>query len=117
MLEDGTSFGIWSLQKGCTNGVQQKTIFKKHCATLYIDLNNVKGPNRLGIDMFEFVLTEKNIVPAGTGIKNLYINTTGRHGQCKYGELNEYNGTYCGPHVLYKGNMDYLHKNIEDEWQ
>ena len=71
-----------------------------------IDINNKKGPNKAGSDYFAFLLgLNGEIIPMGTSYyKPGYL--------CQYNNNSNKNGPACTAWVLYKGNMDYLRKDI-----
>lgn len=66
-----------------------------------VDINGDKGPNVLGKDLFNFLITKYGIIPSGTA-----DNTQNPFSSCRtlgYG---------CTAWVLSKGNVDYWNKEV-----
>lgn len=67
------------------------------CGSIAVDVNGIKGPNTLGLDMYYIVIDEEGIRPASSPNPN-YI--------CIRGDTSNYNdGRYCAIKVLM--NEDY----------
>jgi len=64
LLADGTTIAFRNMAADCsfTMGDQIQVV----CASLYVDVNGLKGPNRLGKDTFWFRVTKQGIYPWGT---------------------------------------------------
>jgi len=97
ITSDGTAF-MYTKQANPLPGRQGR---------FYVDVNGLKGPNRVGRDMFSF-----NVFPSKLGIKprGAYVNITGEaiassdvEASCKAGG----EGTYCAAKVLSEGAMNY----------
>ena len=59
------------------------------------------------VDLFELKLN-RSLLPPGIGGVALH---------CAYNSTtSNQNGKHCAKHVLYKGNMDYLHRDISSDW-
>ena len=98
LLEDGTAIHLQSNKS----------------KVVLIDLNGQKGPNRMGVDLFLLNLQDNGLVPNGITYSRLNSNQYA----CQYGNTtNSYNGFLCGAWIMAKGNMDYLHRDIEGEWK
>lgn len=68
------------------------------CAYIYVDVNNFKGPNTVGKDIYGFELTKDNLLPLG----NQYDN----------GWYRNLNGAGCGPNASGEGcSAYYLYNN------
>ena len=104
LLSDSTSVSIWSAGTGCGNN-------NDFCGYIFIDTNNQKGPNIFGVDVFMFDIRYNNIVPTGTKTK---ITSDGK--QCTFKNTHARNGATCASYVFKKGNMDYLRRDISNEW-
>ncbi len=102
ILKNGTSLIFWNTEgKGI----------------IAIDINGRQKPNRRGVDYFTFVINqEKNkIVPAGSksleeefGFEEYTLGQSCVFGNDSY----EHNGKGCTAWVIYKGNMDYLKRQV-----
>jgi hypothetical protein len=66
---------------------------------IYVDVDNFKGSNTYGKDVFIFHATDDKVVPEG-------MRT-----EAKGDALSAYCGRYCAAWVLANENMDYLHCN------
>lgn len=84
-LNDGTNVCIdyWS-QGDATKlfGVSQDLL--DDTLSIFVDVNGDKKPNKLGRDVFAFVLTRNGIVPAGFNNKSANCSTTGLDCAAKY---------------------------------
>ena len=104
-LKDGLSVGIQSYGNAeCRE--------HNNCSIIEIDVNGPKGPNALGRDYFNFTIMNNNnggYVKVGwsSGFSKCNINST---------DDNHQNGRTCAQWVVYKGNMDYLHRDVSSEW-
>ena len=95
LLKDGTSFYLYSGARTYSNGI---------LGSLGLDLNGKKGPNRAGVDYVELSVTP-------TGIKPRKVI-----GECVFNGTNQSNGLGCSAWLFYKGNMDYLRRDISTEY-
>lgn len=87
---------------------------------LYVDINGLKKPNRMGKDYFIFCLNNKNRSPFVTGFPvwwALWPNVCTTKAKAE-GENGWWRGGACANWVIATGNMDYLHREIStEEWQ
>jgi len=81
------------------------------CAGMYVDINGFKGPNQVGIDFFNFVLTKYGIVPGGDINFTRYMTFDAACRDKTLGLLvgSFPNGSGCAAWVMANENMDYLH--------
>lgn len=111
VLMNGVAFAFASAGSGCS--VYDEPQYGDYCAMLYIDVNGYDLPNKTGIDYFGFIITPTGVVPLGRpddkGLGNGYT--------CTYKGKNSGNGTGCTAYVLKKGNMDYLRRDISNDWK
>ncbi len=79
------------------------------CGDIKVDINGDAPPNTVGKDVFVFYYTKYNIVPLG------YVEDTSRPISkfCSLNSKEKLNGHSCSSWVIYKGNMDYLRKDIK----
>lgn len=114
ILANGVAFAMPSHGTGCNFNLDSSSDFYPNvCGVLYFDLNGYDRPNQAGVDYFGFFITTKGILPMGfvgwDGGTNGYT--------CKHNGTSGGNGTGCTAWVLNKGNMDYLRRDISDEWK
>ena len=89
ILSDGSMISSLTFGNSCTNSGDDK------CAIIRIDVNGVANPNRLGVDLFSFIVYKDKIVPGGIRDalnSDYYINR----------------GDLCTAYVMYEKKMDYL---------
>ena len=98
LLSNGVAIAFWT--DGTVNG------------NFIVDVNGVKPPNKAGIDLFWFDFSrKKGVIPSGpTAIKNCSVWC------CQYNSRQNVNGARCTRWVINKGNMDYLRRDISNEW-
>lgn len=89
ILADGVSFSIHNWNTG---GGQ-----------LYMDINNLKKPNVMGRDIFEFEMNKNNISPEGTAETANYQYLDSWCG----GGSGGYQGATCGGKILIENAMNY----------
>ena len=75
---------------------------------IYVDLNGLKNPNKLGEDIFVFGLTGTKIYPYG--IPDAPVNFS-FDTMCSLKNKDRKNGYGCAGWVIYQENMDYLRCN------
>lgn len=73
--------------------------------------NEPAPQNQTGVDYFGFLITSNGVVPMGMKGWAAVNNYT-----CTYKGTSNGNGTGCTAWVLIKNNMDYLRRDISDEW-
>lgn len=56
---DGSSYELWALGANCVNSgsALATSPLTKICGIMYIDVNGLKGPNNVGRDIFEYMIT------------------------------------------------------------
>src|SRR5574344_476758 len=98
ILADGTSFSVQSYASQCNQILNMKGYI--HCSYLYIDTNSFQNPNIMGRDIFELVITQKNILPAGYAGNSQIIASCNK-------ETTQYKGANCGVKILLDGVINY----------
>jgi len=73
------------------------------CGTVGIDINGFKGPNQIGIDVFEFYITPTNLVPYGIPTDGTIWSSF--KDNCK--DISSATGEGCTGWIIYNNNMDY----------
>ena len=110
ILSNGSSMLIRSYSKcrGIAQYVGSANYYK--CGEIYVDVNGYKGPNRAGVDYFNFTLFPEKLAPSDIR----YTKGWQDSGQqtCKYNDKGAYNGSHCTGYVLRHGNMDYLRRDV-----
>ena len=104
VLMDGTTFTIWSNgNQNCRNGL--------FCFSIFIDINGSKAPNKFGVDFFMlrylYATPEKTDASEKMDKNDIQCNIKSTTG--------DRNGRDCFYWILYKGNMDYLRRDITEE--
>ena len=80
---------------------------RKQLAEFIVDVNGDRGPNRFGVDIFVFILTNDGIIPTGG---NFIGPSTVWPYDFENGCLNsDSKGGGCTAWVLTHSNLDYLH--------
>ena len=104
ILSDGTNVFFYSY--GSTIRSNGSGDLAESYGAFSVDINGKAGPNKAGVDLFEFILTKSGIFPCGTAEATLGsgsfpegCNRTSVAGQ----------GEGCTAWVIYNENMDYLH--------
>ena len=77
---------------------------------IYTDLNGIKPPNTLGIDIFVFGIYENKIVPYGIENTDKFKNFTFEK-LCSKKVTERKNGYGCAAWVIFEENMEYLKCN------
>ena len=75
------------------------------CASFYADVNGTAGPNRRGVDFFEFRLTDRGIVP--NGLQGTVPDVGSFDESCS--DKDTMRGDGCAAWIIHFNNMDYLH--------
>jgi len=79
-------------------------------ATIVIDINGAKKPNQVGIDVHYFKVDASNkVLPF---YRTQPLNPEELSQNCNIKGSNTHNGKNCTEWVIYKGNMDYLRKEV-----
>lgn len=77
---------------------------------IYVDLNGVKAPNTLGIDIFVFGIYKNKLVPYGIENTDKFMGFTFDK-LCSLDVTNRMNGYGCAAWVIFEENMQYLKCN------
>ena len=106
-LDDGSSVA-W-ISEGTAEYAERRLI------SIRYDVNGIKGPNQWGKDFFEFSIVSDMQRPQPYGFPpNIGGGTRYNFNTyCQKNSDTNYSGRGCAAWVIYKGNMDYLHKNIQ----
>ena len=93
----------------CSSVAVDTKYLQNVCGDIKVDINGDAPPNVVGKDVFVFYYTKYNIVPLG------YVEDTLRPISkfCNRKSNEKLNGHSCSAWVIYKGNMDYLRKDIK----
>ena len=62
ILSDGTLLMFHFLSSACTSNISGST---NVCASIWVDVNGNKPPNKIGYDLFDFVVNSKGLYPRG----------------------------------------------------
>ena len=78
---------------------------------MVVDVNGTTPPNRMGIDIHNFLFTQDRIIPGGADTAGLGIiqPPNGFPEKCNRHLKDRENGLGCTAWVLYNKNLDYLH--------
>ena len=102
ILSNGVSFLFWSNGSGCPENL---------CGAIKVDINGLSKPNKAGVDYFDFQIFTDKIFPT------YYSSPSPIYGEyCKYNDKSNLNGITCTGWVINKGNMDYLRRDVSNEF-
>ncbi|MBR1753622.1 type II secretion system protein, partial [bacterium] len=101
-LTDGTSVAFRFQDPSCSAEIGNTPTYSTRCGFIVVNINNGKGDNIYGKNVFEFNLTKNGIVPYGA------IDDTNTPFETNCVAENA-DGGGCTAWVLYNENMDYLH--------
>ncbi len=83
--------------------------------SITIDINGKKAPNRLGYDVFSFVIS-----PNGLDLKKkgggMYVYYNPQNCNIKGTTNAHLDGISCGYWILLKGNLDYKYRDVSSEY-
>lgn len=99
----------YTLPHPCNDDRGDDPLLKGSCGWMDIDTNGNAGPNKIGYDLFEFLITKNGIVPYG--ISSMDKNNAQSYFKrtCSNLANDDSAGGYgCAAWVVIKGNMDYL---------
>ena len=104
LLKNGIAMLFWSNgNQNCRSG--------KFCFSVFIDINGPKAPNKYGVDFFLlkylYAIPEKTDSEDKMNKNDIQCNVKSKSGNR--------NGRDCKYWILYKGNMDYLRRDITNE--
>jgi len=99
-LSDGSIVAALIESETCSKVLGTSDALQNGCGWLYIDVNGLKKPNRLGYDLFEFNFTKLGIIPAGSVYEtsDTFLDECSRSGG---------NGFGCAAWVIDNQNMEY----------
>ena len=99
ILNDGTTvlLGGLDLSSDCSAGSVEGSGIYKYCASIFVDVNGARKPNKWGRDNFQFFITEDGLKPRGCGITNINYCHPNGIGM----------GHACACKVLQEGAMNY----------
>ena len=83
---------------------QSNVYLKNLCADFSVDLNGEAGPNTFGIDIFQFYISSRGVIPVG--IKEDGLRPIEYY--CNPKSTRTFNGYSCGAYILDKGKMPWL---------
>ena len=102
ILSDGTIIYNYIANVNCGNPNDYGV---RTCASFYADVNGTQGPNRRGVDFFEFRLTDRGIIPNGL---HGFVPDIGSFDEtCS--DKDTMTGHGCAAWIIQFNNMDYLH--------
>ena len=93
VLNDGTVLQFMNFQSSCTTSRGIGAFAKKGCGTILIDVNGNKGPNVIGIDIYDVEISANGIYPGGL-IDGPY------EGQCSVSTTDPRGGYGCAANVM-----------------
>lgn len=98
-----------SLINGYVDSFEKCAIKNNHCGDFAIDINGAKsGPNKIGVDIFYFIITRENIAPMGSRLVTGVLRSFPEN--CTLDDTRDpVNGYACAAWVIENKNMDYLH--------
>lgn len=99
-MANGTIISALIESATCSDVVGTSEALSNSCGWLYVDINGLKNPNRLGYDLFEFEITKFGIVPAGSPLETSESFTV----ECS--RVNS-DGFGCAAWVIDNQNMEY----------
>lgn len=84
-LNDGTNVSLAYFNQGeTTQSFGVNKFLLSASMIIFVDVNGDKGPNRMGIDVYPLVLTNRGIIPAGANNGSENCKTTGLDCSAKY---------------------------------
>ena len=96
VLTDGSSITFGNITEDCTSGYWGN---EPYCARIFVDVNGHKAPNKIGIDLFDFVIKESGLKPSGCDGPDYWCHSTWtNHGGVGFG---------CACKALREGAMNY----------
>lgn len=102
-LSDGTLLVSYVDSNTCTWSMGSTSQLSNMCGEYHVDINGLRKPNKLGVDLFTFYLTKYGIMPEGSQQEtNQFANQCNNDGASGWG---------CAAWVIYNENMDYLKCN------
>lgn len=78
-------------------------------AVATVDINGYNGPNKYGVDAFQFYFLTTKIVPGGAPKGGHYAFPLNCNKDAAITDVLNRNGLACAAWVIYEDNLDYLH--------
>lgn len=112
-LNNGVRLYLNVQEKDCNWDRGDTKMLQNSCGWIDADINGDKGPNKMGIDIFEFVITKYGLIPYGVDVmrNNLiadYAKDKPSYFEATCQNLDTQPGFGCAGWVIYNENMDYL---------
>ncbi len=108
-LQNGiTFFPTWIVNTKCTHRVgnyENNVYLANLCGDFSVDLNGENEPNTLGIDQYQFRVSQRGVIPVG--IKDDSIRDIKDY--CNPKGDKKLNGYSCGAWIIEKGTMPWLY--------
>ena len=113
-----TSYGndkMFALNNGMSIWIhahdKQRCLDGAYCFAMFVDVNGPKAPNRFGVDFF--TINAFN----GTDGKADFLKPECIKKNCNQGDKSAPQaGKGCECWIIYKGNMDYLKRDVSEKW-
>lgn len=93
------------------DNVTESSPYWHMCGSILVDINGSKLPNRYGVDLFVFIVTDRKIVPKGTP-PNPYYSLWSSCNPKQTSWDGSINGDFCAAWIVKNRNMDYLYKTV-----
>ena len=107
-LVDGMIIRYKTLSEDCSEIRGTTKPLQNFCGEFAVDINGNKLPNRIGHDVFYFLVTKYGVIPNGVA----EINTNNHKFDISCNNLYSHNTGYgCAAWIIVNGNMEYLHCN------
>ncbi len=89
-----------TLEKFLNNNVNKGT-YATACYEILVDINGPAGPNKSGVDYFNFYVVQDGLVPGGSPKEDVWSH--------KFVDMCPKYGRQCTAWIILNKNMDYLH--------
>lgn len=104
ILQDGTLLASIFESGNCDIVVGSTPALSTFCGSYDVDINGNAGPNKVGVDLFRFFLTNFGILPKG--VQGQTADQT-FEANCRTSGSGVGSGFGCTAWIIYNGNMDY----------
>ena len=104
--DDSNLYNQCKMGKNFTNSGAHQS-YANTCGSIWVDINGVKEPNTMDLDLFLFYIVTDGIIPAGSKNETVWVETF--ENQCLGKDVYTSGNAHCTAWVIYNGNMDYLH--------
>lgn len=102
ILSDGMIFSMgWAPTCNLSDGVSINI-----CTVLSMDTNGLRGPNKMGRDIFEIYVTPDKLIPDGSAGTSFYYSSNPTYCDPTV-KTAPYNGAACGGKIMAEGTMNY----------